>query len=169
MELEVVLCKTPADQCGFTLIELIMVLVLIGILAVFVTPRLNVTVFEARGFHDGTLGYLRYAQKTAIAQRRTVCVNFGTSSLDLRVAKLAGSFVCAGAANGFVLNGPDGQTLLLGGSASYTLPTPTVLNFDALGQPVDGSGVALSAAQVVTVQGTGLSITVEAGSGYVHE
>ena len=58
---------------GFTLIELIMVIVLVGVLSVFIAPKLfNSDDFNARGFHDQTLAFLRYAQKTAIAQRRPV-------------------------------------------------------------------------------------------------
>jgi prepilin-type N-terminal cleavage/methylation domain-containing protein len=60
------------DQQGFTLIELIMVIVILGVLAVFAAPRIfNNADFYARGFHDETLALLRYAQKSAVAQRRT--------------------------------------------------------------------------------------------------
>ena len=69
--------SSSPDQRGFTLIELVMVLVLAGVLAVFAAPRLFSTGdFNARGFQDETLSLLRYAQKAAIAQRRTVCVTF---------------------------------------------------------------------------------------------
>src|SRR5450759_4081551 len=73
-----------AHQRGFTLIELIMVMVMLGVLAVFAAPRIfNSGDFYARGFHDETLALLRYAQKSAIAQRRTVCVAFTTTSACL--------------------------------------------------------------------------------------
>ena len=68
-------CRIPVSAAsahaeGFTLIEMIMVIVILGVLAVFVAPRMMGTSdFYARGFHDETLGYLRYAQKTAIAQQ----------------------------------------------------------------------------------------------------
>ena len=58
---------------GFTLIELIMVIVLMGVMSIFAAPTLfNSNDFYARGFHDQTLAFLRYAQKTAIAQRVAV-------------------------------------------------------------------------------------------------
>ncbi|HZW22007.1 type II secretion system protein, partial [Noviherbaspirillum sp.] len=62
---------------GFTLTELIVTLVILGILAIAIVPRfLDRSTFDSRGFHDETLAILRYAQKTAIAQRRNVCVAF---------------------------------------------------------------------------------------------
>ncbi|TAF71567.1 MAG: type II secretion system protein, partial [Curvibacter sp.] len=54
-----------SGQAGFTLVELVMVIVLLGILAVYAVPRmLNSGDFYARGFHDQSMAYLRYAQKT---------------------------------------------------------------------------------------------------------
>ena len=51
------------DQRGFTLIELIMVMVVVGILAVFVAPRFfDANVFKSRGFADQVQATLRYAQ-----------------------------------------------------------------------------------------------------------
>ncbi len=66
---------------GFTLIELITVMALLGILAAAVMPRMNTDAYHQAVFHDRVLAALRYAQKTAISHRRTVCVGFGD---DLR-------------------------------------------------------------------------------------
>src|ERR1035437_3175100 len=82
--------RARGHQRGFTLIELIMVMVMLGVLAVFAAPRIfNSDDFYARGFHDETLGLLRYAQKAAIAQRRTVCVVFAAGSATLSIASNA--------------------------------------------------------------------------------
>jgi len=145
-------------EYGFTLIELIMVITLVGIVAVFAAPRLfNSADFNARGFHDETLAFLRYAQKTAIAQRRTVCVTFTLSSATLKVDN---DSTAGCEAN---LTGPRGDspgTITARSGVVYN-GLPTANSFDALGQP--------AAAQTIQVQGVGRSITVEAGTGYVHE
>ncbi len=157
-------------QRGFTLIELVMVLVLVGVLAVFAAPRLLATSdINARGFHDETLAYLRYAQKSAIAQRRTVCVTFtGTTGAVLTVAATTPATTCASN-----LVGPRGEspaTVSASGTAAYSGP-PGNFNFNGLGQPINNAGVVLVAADLPPIQviGASNSITVEAGTGYAHE
>jgi MSHA pilin protein MshC len=165
----------PAGLRGFTLIELIMVIVVLGVLAVFAGPRmLRTGDFYARGFHDETLAYLRYAQKTAVAQRRTVCVVFGASSVTLTLAQnaptaAAPAYDCTSAAT---LIGPKGESpAVLNAKSGVTyVGTPTSFNFNGLGQPIngDGSGSAVGP-YTIQVVGAAPSITVEAATGYVHE
>lgn len=152
---------------GFTLVELVMVMVLLGILAAYAAPRIfNRSDFDARGLHDVTMAYLRYAQKTAIAQRRQVCVAYTANSLTLTIAAAAGTGACPGAG---VLNGPDGKTSLAAPANISYSPVPATVAFDALGQPLDSNGAVLVASRTVTVTGSGRTITVEAATGYVHD
>ena len=53
---------------GFTMIELIMVIVIIGILATSARALLSTEAFEQRFFADETLQALRFAQQSAITQ-----------------------------------------------------------------------------------------------------
>jgi MSHA pilin protein MshC len=147
---------------GFTLIELIMVLVLIGVLAVFVAPRINSADFMGRGFHDETLALLRYAQKSAVAQRRVVCVAFGADSATLSMAA-AGVASCPGGP----LTGPRGETpaKVTARSGVTYLVQPADFSFDGLGVPSAGQSLQVASAGV----SIGLTITVEADTGYVHD
>ena len=170
---------------GFTLIELIMVIVILGVLAVFATPMLRTDDFKARGFHDETMALLRYAQKAAIAQRRTVCVAFSKSApayASLSIASAAGTDIttCDTALSGpnkniaskaGVFYCGDGYPLtgvMLSSGCIYAKPTtsydtgPTVLTFNGLGSPT-ASPLTLS------VSSSGRTITVEADTGYVHD
>lgn len=145
---------------GFTLIELIMVIVLVGVLSVFIAPKLfNSDDFNARGFHDQTLAFLRYAQKTAIAQRRPVCVVFSPNGLaltmDADATTATGSNGCETS-----LTAPTGGILTGRGAAQFAA-TPSVTVFSALGQP--GAG------QTIQITGVTKHIVVEAVTGYVHE
>lgn len=150
---------------GFTLIELIMVMVLLGILAAYAAPRIfNRSDFDARGLHDMTMAYLRYAQKSAIAQRRQVCVAYTASTVTLTIASAAGTGACPAAT---AMNGPDGQASLNAPAGVTFSPTPPTLAFDGLGQPLDDTGAVLTGAR--TVNGAGTPITIEATTGYVHD
>ncbi len=148
---------------GFTLIELILVIVLMGVLAIYAVPTFNASDFNARGFHDQTLALLRYAQKSAVAQRRTVCVAFTSTTTSLRVVTASGSSDCTT---------PAASQALVGAGASSTVTArsgvqfnggsaPSSFSFDALGQP--------TAAQTIQVANITPTITVEAVTGFVHD
>jgi len=148
---------------GFTLVELVMVIVVAAVLAVVAAPRLfGISGFDARGFHDETAALLRYAQKTAIAQRRPVCVVFGAASASLRIDadRTAGTGADGCEAD---LAGPRGESpggVTARGAVAYA-GTPSTVVFDGLGSP--GAGATIQ------VTGASRSITVEAATGYVHE
>jgi len=141
-------------QRGFTMIELIMVIVILGVLSVFAAPRLlNTGDFNARGFHDETLSLLRYAQKAAIAQRRVVCVSLNPTGVTFTID---------------TNSPPDGicDTVLAppstprGGSGlSGSIPA---FQYSGLG------GTNQTTAVTVTIANT-TDITVEAATGYVHD
>lgn len=148
---------------GFTLIELVMVLVMLGVLAIFAAPRVfNRGDFDARGFHDQTLSQLRFAQKTAIAQRRAVCVSFTANSITLTRASAEASASCDTA-----LNGPTGRAVLTAPSGVSYAATPVGFRFDGLGQPIEGASTP--APRTIQVTNATPTITVEAVTGYVHD
>jgi MSHA pilin protein MshC len=154
-------------QAGFSMVELIVVMIIVGILAVAALPRFgDRTTYDSRSFHDETLGALRYAQKTAIASRRNVCATFTTTSITLQTANAAGSGVsCTTTA----LAGPTGvqpYAITARGSAAYS---STLVNFwfDAEGRPIRASDSA-SFSPTIQVSGVTGGITVEQETGYVH-
>ena len=131
-------------QAGFTLIELIMTMVIVGILAAVVAPRFfDNNVFQERGAADQVKAALRYGQKVAIAQRSTVNV----------VITAAASSDCGTRLTGGNVN------CVISNSVAVVPANPTV-TFNALGQRTLGTGS-------ITV-GSSPAITIEAETGYVH-
>ncbi len=152
-------CSMSAQaERGFTLVELVVTMIVVGILAVAVISRFaDRSGFDARGLHDGVLSVLRYAQKSAVAQRRRVCVTFGAGSVTLSVASTWGGACDKN------LTGPNGV-------APYALAAPATSGFAA--QPTDFSFPPSGAAtldQVISVKGVPASpINVVATTGYVY-
>lgn len=152
--------KVPVKMRGFTTVELVTVLVIAGILAAMVMPRFfDVSAFRQRGFADEVRASLRLAQKTAIAQRRFVCVAFSgplPSSVTLTVDPLTDP-----AAAGAV---PNCTVTLLAGNIQSSdaafVSTPANFYFNAAGKP------DLSA--MLTIDINGNPVYVEKETGYVH-
>jgi MSHA pilin protein MshC len=150
---------------GFTLVELIMVMVVTGVLAVAVIPRfIDRQDFQDKGFYDETLAVLQYGQKAAIAQRRTVCVTFTSNTVTLTIASVANSGNC-----NTPLTSPTGDAPFVAtgrGTAAFST-TPANFKFNSLGQPLAANDSVLTTKQTITVLRIG-SIQVEAETGYVH-
>jgi prepilin-type N-terminal cleavage/methylation domain-containing protein len=156
-------------QSGFSLIELVAVLVIIGALAVFVAPRLNITGFSQYSFHEELLAAARHAQKTATATRCSV-----QFEVDAAADSYAATFADAGppqppgagppqCTDGNALSAP-GRGGDLAGSApdGVDVTTGATVTFDGFGVPGEPSTVT------VTLAG-GRQVVFEANTGYVHD
>lgn len=142
------------QSTGFTTIELVMVIVILGILSVTIAPKFfDNSVFQARGFSDQLLATLRYAQKSAIAQHRLVCVDLTATTVTLSIS---GNTTC-----NLALNLPDRADNILTAPSGITINPATALNFDALGRA--------SSAATISISGISNAISVEAETGYVHQ
>ena len=149
---------------GFTLTELVVVMVIVAILAAFAVSRFSSQSFDTLGFTDQTAAMLRYAQKTAVSQRRTVCVSISGNAISLSYTPCPGGTVLPlpGSSGNFPVSAPSGVSVTLTGTTSP-------FSFSALGQPSSSSGVPLTAQLTVTIVGDVTNaITVEQETGYVH-
>jgi MSHA pilin protein MshC len=144
-----------------------MVMVIAGILAAVIAPRFfDADVFKSRGFADQVQASLRYAQKTAIAQHRNVCVAMTASDITLTIANAIPSLATS----------PCNTPLVLPGQATNSISTPSTsitlspasFGFDALGKPFDAPGTSSTAQKTITISGATNNIVVEAETGYVH-
>ncbi len=146
-------------EAGFTIVELVMTIVMVGVLAVVAWPTMSTSEYRAVEFRDKVVSALRYAQKTATSHRRMVCVAFTASSLALTI-----DHDKSGACNGQALNVPGGTTNVVQSSdavnAVFSVADPSTLNFNFQS---DGTG----ADRAITVAGQPLIVVVGA-TGYVQ-
>lgn len=157
---------------GFTLVELVMTLIVIGIIAVTAMSRMDFTSgFSQRAYHDKLKAGLQFARKAAVASRRYVCVAVDPTGVGGKVSfkmenvapeSTAGN--CS-AGTGLNLPSPDSTSgcaanqICAGSSLSISADNPS-FQFDAAGR--------LTAATKVTFTTAYGFIYVEAETGYVH-
>jgi MSHA pilin protein MshC len=169
---------------GFTMVELIVVMVLMGILGAVGAARFfNRTAYDADAFTEQTRAMLRYAQKVAIAQNRPVYARMdGGSGIALCFENLpacptasqvlapagsnsgsAGTKAKCGSASWYCEARPSGVTFALPLGTSY-------IYFDALGRPYNDAGALNAAGLAINISGDGIGrlVRVAQETGYVE-
>lgn len=138
---------------GYTLIELVTVIVIAAILAALAIPLFNQSQIDSSWFREEVKATVRYAQRQAVAQRRCVFVTVSASQVQLHY----GDASCA-------ITGTPLTNIATG--AAYTVEAPANVtasastnpfSFNALGQPGPIAGVT------VTVGGAAFVVAGETG------
>ena len=147
--------RTRSQYAGFTLLELITIIVIVGILALVVAPRFGTSgSFDSRGFYDKATAIVRFAQKTAVAWRRPVFVCVTATQ------------VTAGSATGCgtPLTNPVTNSLARETAPSGVTLNVTEFSFDGLGRPSAAATITF----ISTIAGDpARTITVAAETGHV--
>jgi len=156
-----------SGQRGFTLIELVMVLVLLGVLSVVVLPKVGITTtsYQSAAFAEQVRAALQYGQKMAVSHRRMVCAAVTSSSVTLTIASNFGDSACSAVAlmgaasgSGAIASSPNGSIVIAPATTLYFQPSGQVSS-DAAGTSVGNFAL--------TVGGT-FAISVQGASGYVN-
>jgi MSHA pilin protein MshC len=152
----------PDRMRGFTLIELVATIVIMGILAAVAAPHFSdSSTFRERGYNDEIASALKHAQRVAIASQCPVriTINGGNYSAAQQPVLVSGN--CNPAAAWTVnVRRPDGTTLSGTAPDGVVLaPANTTLTFD----PTTG-GVGANAAFTV---GANFAVFVDGTNGAV--
>jgi MSHA pilin protein MshC len=149
--------KTSA---GFTLLELLSVIVILGILSAVAVAHLDIDPFRTASFEQELRSALRFGQKFAIASGCDVqvTVDAGGYNLKIRNDANAGCLTATGAFGTFLKN-PTGGTFSAAPPSGVTVSAAS-FTYDRQGRPSGGGNVTIT----VDTQ----TITIEAVTGYVH-
>jgi MSHA pilin protein MshC len=147
---------------GFTIVELVAVLLITGIIAAVVMPRfIGRNSFDEMGFFDQSLNMVRYAQKLAIAQRRTVWVNLDAASNTICLSYDTTLPTCTTEPTPKVVDPANDQWFSKSAPNNVTLATTASFSFSPLGRPNLANNLT------ITITNAG-SFVVERETGYVH-
>jgi MSHA pilin protein MshC len=148
---------------GFTLLELVIVIVILGVLAVVAVPRIGEGSFRSAAFAEQVATAFRYAQRLAVASGCEIQVEVSSATNAYAVRRRSdGTDTSCGSAGGFTLAvaNPGGSGAFSGtATAGVTVTQGLVITFNAQGLPSPNGGTAIVG---------GRSIIVEADTGHVR-
>ncbi|NRF71121.1 type II secretion system protein [Aquincola sp. S2] len=134
--------RASSSERGFTLPELVAVLLLTGILAATAMPRLQGWLsVRDDGWRAQLVAALQRAHQSAVGHRRLVCADIGAGEVTLRIAAANPATACSA-----VLQGSDGTARSAdarGGAAAVVSP-PGPIYFQPSGRvSSDGAGASV--------------------------
>jgi len=134
---------------GFTMVELVTVMVIVGILAALAIPRITQTSdFAAPAYRNEILSALHHAQKSAISHRHLVCATIAAGNVKLTInTGLSGPGCDASLASlgGNTYATQDNAVVASGAFVNAAQPT---LFFQPNGEITDAAGNAIVAGSI---------------------
>lgn len=153
-------------RLGFSLIELVVVIVIIGVISIFASARISGSLAQTRGFYDELLSQVQYARKVAIAQRRPVFVRI--EATESRLCYTAAGD-CGPPTPSDAVASPAGELPFRVALPAGVAVSASTFQFDALGRYRTAAGAATGAPLLVAVTGDGnYQFLVEHETGYVR-
>lgn len=133
---------------GFTLVELIVVILIIGILSISIAPRFfTVSSYENRKASDELLTALRYTQQIAMARGGDIQLNLQSDNYTIELT------------DGTDLRSPNGQSYPIFFDG-VTTSTPIIIVYDGLGNRIPDNQLDINIGDQ--------TIRIEQGTGYAH-
>ena len=137
---------------GFTLVELIVVILLIGILSIFAAPKfVNDDSFKARGLADEIVTAIRHAQRLSMTRGENHRVIITTTSYT--VEKFVSSVSSP-------VRHPDGNATFNKSFPPNIVTSAATIEFDRIGRPIPNN--------LIKIELVSFTVQVEEETGYVH-
>ena len=162
------MCATTSDDAarrpsrGFTMVELVAVMLLVGVLAVVALPRLDGTLgLRGSAWRDQVLAATLQARSLATGHRRLVCLTVATGAVQMTMASANPASSC-----NTTLPGPDGDARWAVDPASLavTVNPAGTLYLQPDGRVTsDGAGLTAVNVSIAIAGETALQITGETG------
>jgi len=151
-----------SGETGFSLMELLVIVVLLGIMSVAIFSNFNAMPFRTASFEQEVRAAIRFAQKFAVVSGCEVQVSISSAGYALQIQDDAQGLTppCLGATGAFgtgLINPATGSAYAGAPPAGVTVGN-LVFTYDRQGRPSAGGTVAIGAT----------TITVEPVTGVVH-
>lgn len=155
--------STSPRSAGFTLIELVIVLVLLGVLGAVVIPRLTEGSFRNAAFAEQIATAFRYGQRLAVATGCEVQVSVSSNTHSYSITRRSdGTDTSCGSVGAFttaIINPAGGGAFAGTAVGGVTVTQGLTIVFNGQGLPTPNGGTVLLG---------GRSIVIEADTGYVR-
>lgn len=144
---------------GFTLVELIVVILLIGILSIFAAPKfVKDNTFKARGTADEIITSIRHAQRLAMTRGEQYKINISPTNYHVRKT------------DNTAVRHPNGESQYLidttNGLPTNIIQSTVNVEFNTLGQPVNSAGTLITNDTDISIPP--FTIRIEEETGYAH-
>lgn len=160
-----------ADRAGFTLVEVIIVVVIIAIASMMAVPMFSsATSMQVRSAADIVASDLEYAKSLAITKGQNYSVVFDKTTESYAINDQAGAVIAHPVKKGFnyQVNFRDDRRLNKVDIVNVDFDSTAKITFDYLGSPHNGSGSPLNSGTVrLQAGGVTITITVEPVTGFI--
>ena len=147
-------------QRGFTIVELIMVIVILGIISAVALPRFfDRKTFDERFYFEEVLSSVRYAQKLAVASGCLVKVTVNNSGYALAYG--------TGPCSGIQIKDPSDKSYPVGPPVNVVTQSEMDVEFNSLGCIASNSSINCSSGNNTVTVG-GFSFKVHAATGFIE-
>ncbi len=141
-----------SSQRGFTLIELVMVIIIVGILAAYTVPRIDLHIFDAHVAAQELVEAVRYAQEMSMTHS-------GSAPFQVELDSGANSFQVT--QNGSAVSNPmSGGSNYVSDWTNVAIDQSGTIQFDSRGRPICLAGLPACSEP----SGSNVTVTVSVGT-----